>query len=63
MAALDTNRVHSAFGGRIGQTLAAMVSTVVAWNESRKTRALLSQLSDRELLDVGLTRGDIHTIV
>ncbi|CAD0184556.1 hypothetical protein RUESEDTHA_01438 [Ruegeria sp. THAF57] len=32
------------------------------WNESRKTRKLLSNLSDAQLEDVGLTRAEIETI-
>jgi uncharacterized protein YjiS (DUF1127 family) len=35
---------------------------LVAWNERRATRNALSQLSDRELDDIGLTRGDIDVV-
>ena len=31
------------------------------WNSTRKTRIELSKLSDRELEDIGLIRGDIAT--
>ena len=31
----------------------------VSWNESRKTRRALSELSDKQLDDVGLCRADI----
>ncbi len=34
----------------------------VEWNETRKTRKALSQLSDAQLEDIGLTRKDIVTI-
>ncbi|MBO9412232.1 MULTISPECIES: DUF1127 domain-containing protein [Ruegeria] len=32
----------------------------LAWNESRKTRKLLWELSDTQLDDVGLCRADIE---
>ncbi|MEZ5733240.1 MAG: DUF1127 domain-containing protein [Paracoccaceae bacterium] len=38
------------------------VSTFAAWNDARATRKALSKLSDRELDDIGLCRGDIETI-
>jgi uncharacterized protein YjiS (DUF1127 family) len=34
----------------------------VEWNETRKTRNALSELSDAQLDDIGLTRKDISTI-
>ncbi len=33
------------------------------WNNRRTTRKELSRLSDRELEDIGICRGDIDTIV
>lgn len=36
--------------------------TVADWNDTRRTRQLLSQLSAHELDDIGLTRGDIDAI-
>lgn len=62
MAAFETTRVQTAFAGRVGQAFASMFGAVLAWNEARRTRAVLSQLTDRELLDIGLVRGDIHSI-
>lgn len=59
MAVIDTNRSNptrvlaGAFGFR------RLIDAVVAWNESRVTRAALSKLSDRELEDIGLNRRDI----
>ncbi|MCU9847336.1 DUF1127 domain-containing protein [Defluviimonas sp. WL0024] len=38
------------------------VATVAAWNDARVTRNALSKLSDRELDDIGLCRGDIDAI-
>ena len=38
------------------------VANVVAWNDSRRTVDVLSQLSAHELEDIGLCRGDIDVI-
>ncbi len=64
MAAIDSPRVQLSAGsnGRIGQFFASLVATVVAWNDTRMTRNALSQLSDRELEDIGLCRGDIDYV-
>ena len=65
MAAFDTTRAQFdtvSFTGRIGQTFATLVATVVAWNDSRATRSALSALTDRELEDIGLSRCDIENI-
>ncbi|MDO6726550.1 MAG: DUF1127 domain-containing protein [Cognatishimia sp.] len=62
MAAFETTRVQTAFAGRVGLSFASLFAAVLAWNEARRTRSALSQLSDRELLDIGLVRGDIHSI-
>ena len=48
--------------GQIGGLFGVLVSTVVAWNDARVTRNSLSRLSDRELDDIGLSRGDIDSI-
>lgn len=52
--AITTLRIASVFGG-----IAAAVAT---WNDARITRAALARLSDRELDDIGLCRGDIDRI-
>ena len=60
MSAIDTNRVHGgtrSFG--IGSKLFAAVA---AWNDARVTRNALGRLSDRELDDIGLCRGDIERV-
>lgn len=36
--------------------------TVVEWNETRKTRKILSQLTDAQLEDIGLKRATVETI-
>jgi uncharacterized protein YjiS (DUF1127 family) len=42
--------------------LADFVGMVAAWNDARVTRKSLSSLTDRELDDLGLVRGDIDDI-
>ena len=39
-----------------------MSASVVAWNDARVTRNALSALTDRELEDIGLVRGDIDAV-
>lgn len=59
MSAIDTNRVHGGAGSfGIGSILAALA----AWNDARVTKNALSRLTDRELDDIGLCRGDIDRI-
>ncbi|CUH50206.1 DUF1127 domain-containing protein [Ruegeria atlantica] len=65
MAALDTTRtITGSFGlvGRIGAYFASVVNAVVEWNDARVTRNTLSGLTDRELEDIGLCRGDIDVV-
>ena len=60
MSAIDTNRVHGGTGSfGIGSKI---WSVVAAWNDARVTKNALSRLSDRELDDIGLCRGDIELI-
>ena len=35
-----------------------LLKALMTWNTTRKTRNTLLSLSDRELTDIGLTRGD-----
>ncbi len=61
MAVIDntraTARPHTGFGG-----LYKLYGAFAAWNEARLTRKALSELSDRELDDIGLHRTDIDRI-
>lgn len=59
--AIMTNRP---LGAGFGATtfLADLVGRIAAWNDARVTRKGLSALSDRELDDLGLVRGDIDDI-
>jgi len=50
------------FGERASGLFASFVGAVVTWNDKRLTRNALSALSNRELEDIGLTRGDIDGI-
>ncbi len=65
MAAIDTTRTAQGTSGLIGR-IGALVHTtsakLMAWNDARLTRKALSALSDRELADIGLCRGDIDQI-
>ena len=60
MSAIDTNRIHAGtasfgFGSKL-------LATISAWNDARMTRNALNRLTDRELDDIGLCRGDIEFI-
>ena len=43
-------------------SIMGVVASVMAWNDQRVTRKSLSALTDRELNDIGLARGDIETM-
>jgi uncharacterized protein YjiS (DUF1127 family) len=65
MAAYETSRAAptgavSIF--RTAQGFAGAFQAVSAWNKARMTRSSLSKLTDRELDDIGLCRGDIDMI-
>ena len=65
MAAIDTTRSQFAaagFAGRISNLFASTFGALAAWNDARVTRNSLSQLTDRELEDIGLIRGDIEGV-
>lgn len=63
MAAFDTSRPTQGFlGGRLSNLVASTVAMFAGWNDARVTRNALAKLSDRELDDIGLCRGDIETI-
>ena len=65
MAAFDTTRTaygSSAAVSSITSFISGVVASVVAWNDARVTRAALASLSDRELEDIGLIRGDIDAV-
>lgn len=61
MALIDTPRAHAHTRPALG-LVARLVEAVISWNDRRATRKALSQLSDRELDDIGLSRGDIERV-
>ena len=65
MAAFDTTRTNygsAPVAGLIARTFDPLISTIIAWNDARVTRNALHSLTDRELEDIGLVRGDIEDI-
>lgn len=65
MASLDTSRAiyrTVTFTAAFGEAFASALGTVIAWNDARVTRKALSALTDRELDDIGLVRGDIEEL-
>jgi uncharacterized protein YjiS (DUF1127 family) len=62
MAAVDTTR-PAPFGAittyRAISGFSRAFGALSTWNDARMTRNALSKLSDRELDDIGLCRGDI----
>ncbi|MEM0949459.1 MAG: DUF1127 domain-containing protein [Pseudomonadota bacterium] len=62
MATYDLPRMQTG-GNTFGNRLSALYTTFLSWNDARATRRALSKLSDHELEDIGLVRGDIDTIL
>ena len=65
MATFDNTR--PAYGNTsavsfITSFISGAFASVVAWNDQRLTRQTLSNLTDRELEDIGLNRGDIDLV-
>lgn len=56
-----TNRPLAA-GVSATRILSVLVAKIAAWNDARVTRKSLSSLTNRELDDLGLCRGDIDDI-
>ncbi|MFD0860176.1 DUF1127 domain-containing protein [Roseovarius aquimarinus] len=59
MSVIDTTRATHLGTNAFGLGVARLVAGFTAWNDARITRKALSALSDRELEDIGLTRGDV----
>lgn len=62
MAVFDGFRTNSGSAAGIGGILVSLVGQFAGWNDARATRKALSRLSDRELEDIGLVRGDIEDV-
>ena len=66
MAAFDTTRPTKfgiGSGIRLNGVMNALLDAFSTWNDKRATRNMLGKLTDRELDDIGLLRGDIDRIV
>lgn len=59
--AITTNRPLGA-GISAAKVFTSFVGRLSAWNDTRITRKALFALTDRELDDLGLIRGDIEAI-
>ena len=65
MAAVETTRpapLGAITTYRALNSLSNVAVAFAAWNDTRVTRKALSKLSDRELDDIGLCRGDIEML-
>ncbi|HKK97995.1 MAG TPA: DUF1127 domain-containing protein [Marivita sp.] len=63
MAAFDTTRPTYAVGHKgFGSMFTSIFAAVSDWNDARLTRNALNTLSDHELEDIGLTRGDVERL-
>lgn len=63
MAVFDAHR-PAAFGTapRAGNVFSRLFAAFADWNDARVTRNALNKLTDRELEDIGLCRGDIDYV-
>ena len=59
MATIETTRPVQFATAPVALGLRRFAATFTAWKDARATRKALSTLSDRELEDIGPTRGDI----
>ncbi|WP_415921248.1 DUF1127 domain-containing protein [Tateyamaria sp. SN6-1] len=65
MAAFDTTRPQygaAPVAGQIKGFFSALAAKFNAWQDARVTRNALHALTDRELEDIGLIRGDIDAV-
>ena len=64
MAFLDTSYTTALHAprGLLLKLIKTILDALVGWNNTRITRNILSQLSARELNDIGLAPGDIERI-
>lgn len=60
MSAFETTRSTNGFS--LLNPFATFVAAIAQWNDTRATRKALWKLSDRELDDIGLSRGDIEFV-
>jgi uncharacterized protein YjiS (DUF1127 family) len=60
MSAFEMTKVNTGFS--VLNLVNGIVASIASWNDARVTRNALAKLSDRELEDIGLSRGDIEFI-
>ncbi|MDT1064077.1 DUF1127 domain-containing protein [Paracoccus sp. CPCC 101403] len=60
MSVVEMNRNEVA--GGLGHAVSRLSAMIGGWNEARATRRELNRLTDRELDDIGLSRGDIERV-
>lgn len=66
MALIDTSRTlgrSAVFADAISRTAYRLVSRISEWNDARRTRNALMSLTAAELDDIGLTRGDVDSMI
>ena len=63
MAVIEIRRASVAPVGLLGHIYANTFGALSSWYDARATRNALERLSDRELDDIGLSRGDIEAVV
>lgn len=61
MSAIDSFRAP-AMAARPAGFMSKLAAFFSAWNDARVTRTALNRLTDRELDDIGLCRGDIDRV-
>ncbi|MEP3636553.1 MAG: DUF1127 domain-containing protein [Paracoccaceae bacterium] len=65
MAAFDTTRPvygSASIAGQFASFFTLVMDKVISWNDARMTRKTLLGLSDRQLEDIGLIRGDVDAM-
>jgi len=60
MSAVEMNRSQT--GGALARVFARVAAMISVWHRARITRRELNALADRELNDIGLSRGDIEQL-
>ncbi|SMH34733.1 DUF1127 domain-containing protein [Maritimibacter sp. HL-12] len=63
MSVIDTTTLRShgfAFAPRLTRAIETIAARIAEAQERRATRRALERLSDHELEDIGLTRGDVY---
>ncbi|MEN8894391.1 DUF1127 domain-containing protein [Planktotalea arctica] len=61
MAVIDNTRAAYVSNGGFS-ALNTLFAAFATWNDARQTRKALNELTDRELEDIGLCRGDIDDV-